>query len=138
MSVKCKFTVYFEESFWVGVYERIFDKKLEAFRVVFGSEPKDYDIYSFILSSLTKIRLSPPVTDFKVLEKKRTPKRMQRTVNSQMAQKGIVTKAQQALKLQQEQNAIARKSYNKKKNEEEKEKKYLLKQQKKKQKQSGH
>ena len=35
-----KLTVYFEEPFWVGVFERIEDGKLSVAKVIFGAEPK--------------------------------------------------------------------------------------------------
>ena len=44
-----KLTVFFEEPFWVGVFERYEDGKLSVAKVTFGSEPKDYDINKFIL-----------------------------------------------------------------------------------------
>ena len=34
-----KLTVYFEEPFWVGVFERIEDGKLSVAKVTFGAEP---------------------------------------------------------------------------------------------------
>ena len=40
--VSGKLTVYFEESFWVGVFEHIEDGKLSVAKVIFGAEPKDY------------------------------------------------------------------------------------------------
>ncbi len=43
MDKKCKLTVYFEEPFWVGVFERIEDGKLSVAKVTFGAEPKDYE-----------------------------------------------------------------------------------------------
>ena len=43
-----KLTVYFEEPFWVGVFERIEDGKLSVAKVIFGAEPKA-GIYSTIL-----------------------------------------------------------------------------------------
>ena len=36
----CKLTVFFEEPFWVGVFERIENGKLSAAKVTFGAEPK--------------------------------------------------------------------------------------------------
>lgn len=36
-----KLTVYFENPFWVGVFERIENGKLSVCKVTFGSEPKD-------------------------------------------------------------------------------------------------
>ena len=49
--VNGKLTVYFEEPFWVGVFERIEDGKLFVAKVTFGAEPKDYEVqdYSKIL-----------------------------------------------------------------------------------------
>ena len=44
-------TVYFEDPFWVGVFERIQDGKLSAVKVTFGAEPKDYEIQEFILKN---------------------------------------------------------------------------------------
>ena len=37
-TVVCRLTVFFEEPFWVGVYERVTEGRLEAARVVFGDE----------------------------------------------------------------------------------------------------
>ena len=41
-----KLTVYFEEPFWVGVFERIEDGKLSVAKVTFGAEPKDCLLYT--------------------------------------------------------------------------------------------
>ena len=42
--VSVKLTVFFEEPFWIGVFERIEDGKLSVAKVTFGAEPKDYDL----------------------------------------------------------------------------------------------
>ena len=42
---RASFTVFFEDPFWVGVYEREEPGGLTARRVVFGAEPKDGEIY---------------------------------------------------------------------------------------------
>ena len=39
--VSAKLTVFFEEPFWVGVFERISEDKLSACKITFGAEPKD-------------------------------------------------------------------------------------------------
>ena len=39
-----KLRVYFEEPFWIGVFERIEDGKLSVAKVIFGAEPKDYEV----------------------------------------------------------------------------------------------
>ena len=41
--VNGKLTVYFEEPFWVGIFERIEGGKLSVAKVTFGAEPKDYE-----------------------------------------------------------------------------------------------
>ena len=46
--VSGKLTVYFERSFWVGVFERIEDGKLSVAKVIFGAEPKDYKVQDYI------------------------------------------------------------------------------------------
>lgn len=38
--VSGKLIVYFEDPFWVGVFERIEDGKLSAMKVTFGSEQR--------------------------------------------------------------------------------------------------
>ena len=46
--VNGKLTVYFEEPFWVGVFERIEDGKLSVAKVTFGAEPKDYKVLEYV------------------------------------------------------------------------------------------
>ena len=41
-----KLTVFFENPFWVGVFERIEDGKLSVSKATFGAEPKDYEVYA--------------------------------------------------------------------------------------------
>lgn len=131
-----KLTVFFEEPFWVGVFERVSDGKLSVCKVTFGAEPKDYEIYDFVLKNYYRLRFSPAVaTDLK--EASRNPKRVQREVRKQIQNTGIGTKSQQALKLQQEQLKIERKTVSKEQREAEKQRQFELKQQKKKEKHRG-
>jgi len=46
--VNGRLIVYFEDPFWVGVFERVIDKKLSAAKVTFGAEPKDIEMLEFI------------------------------------------------------------------------------------------
>ena len=131
-----RLTVFFEEPFWVGVFERISEGGLSACKVTFGAEPKDYEIYDFVLKKYGRLRFSPAVaTD--VREAGRNPKRVQREVRKQVESTGIGTKSQQALKLQQEQWKTERKNANRERREAEKERKFELKQQKRKEKHRG-
>ena len=134
--VSGKLTVYFEEPFWVGVFERVLDGKLSVCKVTFGTEPKDYEIYEFVLKNYYWLRFSPAVaTDVK--ETSCNPKRAQREVRKQIQNTGIGTKSQQALKLQQEQLKIERKTVSREKREAEKLRQFELKQQKRKEKHRG-
>ena len=56
-----KLTVFFEDPFWVGVFERISDGKLSVCKVTFGAEPKDYEIYAFVLRNHGRLKFSPSV-----------------------------------------------------------------------------
>ena len=47
--MKASLTVYFEDPFWVGVFERIEDGKLSVCKVTFGAEPKDYEVWDYVL-----------------------------------------------------------------------------------------
>ena len=135
--VSGKLTVYFDEPFWVGVFERIEDGKLSAAKVTFGTEPKDYEVYEFVLKHYYSWQVSPAVA-IVVKEVKRNPKRMQRDVKKQLQDTGIGTKAQQALKLQQEQNKQSRKVKSREQKLSEAERLFELKQQKKKDRHRGH
>ena len=99
--VNGKLTVFFEEPFWVGIFERIEDGKLSVAKVTFGAEPKDYDIQEFVLKHYYDLQFSPAVETI-VKKDKKNPKRVLRDVKKQLQNNGIGTKSQQALKLQHE------------------------------------
>lgn len=84
-------TVFFENPFWVGIYERIFEGKLEVCKITFGAEPKDYAIYAFLLENWNKLRFSSPVKAGHTDEGRRNPKRMQRDIKKQLSAQGIGT-----------------------------------------------
>lgn len=44
-----KLTVFFEDPFRVGVFEKLDGGLLETSRVVFGAEPKDMELFDFVL-----------------------------------------------------------------------------------------
>ena len=135
--VSGKLTVYFEDPFWVGVFERIEDDKLSVAKVTFGAEPKDYEVQEYIQKHYFSLKFSPAVETI-VKDIKRNPKRMQREARKQTIEIGIGTKSQQALKLQQEQNKQERKERSRKKKEAEEQRMFELKQQKKREKHKGH
>ena len=135
--VSGKLTVYFEEPFWIGIFERIEDGKLSVAKVTFGAEPKDYEVQEYVQKYYFSLKFSPAV-DAVAKDIKRNPKRMQREAKKQMQEIGIGTKSQRALKLQQEQTKQERKVRSQEKKEAEKLRMFELKQQKKREKHKGH
>ena len=135
--VSIKLTIYFEEPFWVVIFERSIDEKFSVCKVVFGAEPKDNEIFGLVLNRYSKLKYSPEILYEKAFKEKVNPKRVQRDVKKQLNNKGVSTKSQQALKLQQEQNKTIRKIKTKEQKELEKEKLYSLRQQKKREKHKG-
>ena len=134
---KVKCTVFFEDPFWVGVFERNENGKLSVAKVTFGAEPKDCEILDFVLKHYYDLQFSPSVA-IVVKETKKNPKRAQREVRKEMKKTSIGTKSQQALKLQQEQNKQQRKVENRERNLAKAQRKFELKQKKKKEKHRGH
>lgn len=133
-----KLAVLFESPFWVGIYERQSNGRYEVCKITFGSEPKDYEVYEFIIKNFCSLKFSPSIKAEKNVEKKTNPKRMQRNINKNLQEKGIGTKAQQALKLQHEQGKLEHKTFSKKRREKEKEHQFQLKKEKRKLKHKGH
>ncbi len=133
---QCKLTVLFEDPFWIGVFERIENGMLSVAKVTFGAEPKDYEVYEFILKHYYDLQFSPAVATV-VKEAKQNPKRIQRDIKKSLLQTGIGTKSQQALKLQQEQNKQERKVKSRERKLAEAERLFELKKQKKKEKHRG-
>lgn len=132
-----KLTVFFDPPFWAGVFERIEDGKLAVSKVTFGAEPKDYEVYDFILHHYYELKFSPPVSTG-IKQVADNPKRRQRNARKQLQNKGVGTKSQQALQLQLEESKTERKQKNKEQREAEKQRQFYLKQQKRKQKHRGH
>lgn len=135
--IRAQLTVYFEDPFWVGIYERSEDNTIQACRILFGSEPKDYEIYAFINRNWNQLSLSPPVPGSDFEDHRINPKRLQRQIARQLAIPGVGTKAQQALKALQENQKAARTLKARMKKEQEKDRKFDLRREKQKQKHKG-
>ena len=127
--VTVKLTVFFEHPFWVGVFERVEENRCSVCRVVFGSQPKDYEVYEFVLQQYRHLRFS---TDEAV-----EIKTVKREARKQSKQIGISSKSQMALQQQREEMKLERRVESKQQRELEKKRKFLLKQEKRKQKHRG-
>lgn len=136
--MKAKLTVYFDDPFWVGVFERLEDGLFETLRVVFGAEPKDYEVYAFILENYYKLKFSRAIKVEVESEKRINPKRLQRKIRKETSVSGIGTKAQQAIKLEHEMLKLENKKASKEKREELEQLKFEKRQGKKKEKKKGH
>lgn len=134
--VSGKLTVFFEEPFWVGVFERIERNRLSVCKVTFGAEPKSCEVYEFVLKNYDQLRFSPAV-ETATKKTSRNPKRLQREAHKQVQSLGVGTKSQQALKLQHEQMKAERRQQSRAQKEAEKKRHFALKQQKKKEKHRG-
>ena len=129
--------VFFEEPFWVGVFEHEHEGRLSVCKVTFGAEPKDYEIWEFLLENYHKLRFSQSIESDHVIRERINPKRLQRKVKQEITNVGIGTKSQQALKLLQEVGKMERKTRSRQQREEEKEHQFQLKQQKRREKHRG-
>lgn len=131
-----RLTVFFEDPFWVGVFERISDGKLSACKVIFGAEPRDCEVWDFILNRYNGLRFSPAVA----VERRQTadhPKRRQRIAREQLRASGIGTRSQQALQMQREERKAQRKQNGKAQQTAEKQRRFDRKRQKRKEKHRG-
>ena len=106
-------------------------------KVTFGAEPKDYEVWDFIIKHYHELTFSQTVkTDVK--QSADNPKRRQRNVKKQLQTFGVGTKSQQALQIQRENMKTKQKQVTKEQREVEKQRLFDLKQKKKKAKHRGH
>ena len=130
-------TVFFEDPFWVGVFERIEHEKLSVCKVTFGSEPKDYEVWDYVLLQYNKLIFSPAI-ETEVRKSADNPKRRLRNTKKQLKTKGIGTKSQQALQKQREEMKVEHKQISRAERSAEAQRRFDLKQAKKKEKKRGH
>lgn len=135
--MKACLTVYFEAPFWVGVFERFEEGKLSVCKVTFGAEPKDYDVWEFVLQQYNELVFSPAV-EAGIRQTADNPKRQLRNARKQTEHNGIGTESQQALQLQREVMKTERHQISREQKEAEVQRRFEMKQMKKKEKRRGH
>ncbi|MBT2760377.1 YjdF family protein [Paenibacillus sp. ISL-20] len=110
--------------------------RLKACRHFFGNEPKDPEILEFVsekMMNLTKVG-----TDAKGSKNTRVnPKRLARQASQEIAERGLSSHAQEAIKLDLESRKLQQKVHNRQQILEENERKYQLRVQKAKKKHRG-
>ena len=135
--MKASLTVFFEDSFWVGVFERIEDRKLSVCKVTFGAEPKDYDVLDFVLHHYYELSFSPAI-EIETRQAADNPKRRSRNARKHLENTGIGTKSQQALQRQREEMKTERRQLSREERDAEAQRRFEMKQAKKKEKRRGH
>lgn len=135
---RATFTVFFEEPFWVGVYERQSGGVYEACKITFGAEPKEPELYAYLLKNWHRLRFTPALQAEAAAARRKNPKRVRREAAQMLQGAGVGTKAQQAFKLQQEQGKLARRARSRQQREAEQTRKFALRQEKHKAKHRGH
>ena len=137
LSENYNLTIMFQEPFWIGLFEREGEGGYEVCRVTFGAEPKDYEVWEFVLKQQTGLNFSPAVERKTVSEAKVNPKRMRRQIQKSLENAGVGTKAQQALALQREAGKRARETVSRARRAAEEARKRQIRQEKKKEKRRG-
>ena len=137
MLVQSSLTVLFEQPFWIGLYERSFADRYEVCKITFGAEPKEAEVYNFLLQNWSNLRFAVADNLSITIVKRQNPKRIQRDIQKQLQVKTISTKAQQALQQQHDENKKERQIKTKQMLAAEQEHKFILRQAKKKAKHRG-
>ncbi len=131
-------TVYFDDPFWVGVLTRREGHTMTAARIVFGAEPKDYEVYERLLRCYGTLRFGGKVAVDSNAAVRMNPKRMQREASRLMENTGAGTKAQQALAQAREETKRTRLAVSREAREAEEQRKFDLRQAKRREKHRGH
>ena len=105
--------------------------------MTFGAEPKDYEVWDYILHHYYELVFSPAI-EAEIRQAADNPKRRSRNARKQLENTGIGTKSQQALKRQREEMKTERRQISRKEREAEAQRRVVMKQEKKKEKRRGH
>lgn len=102
--VSSTLTVYHDGQFWVGVVEHVEDGMLSVARLVFGAEPSNEEVYTWVLERWTSLRLSAEAEPVgpRVGRLPGNPKRRARAAAKAMRQHGSSTASQLALARERE------------------------------------
>ncbi len=140
-----QFTLYFDGSFWVGVYEVHFsDGTVQAARYVFGGEPSDAELWAWTLvhgmELIDRAHAAPRITPSASTRLKhvRSPKRMARLAARESASPRTSTAAQEALARARDEQKTSAKAARTRRREEEAQARYEQRAAKRRKKRRGH
>lgn len=128
--------VYFEQGKWIGVFERIEEEMLCVHKIYFDHEPKDYEVYAYVLHHeliFSKTNAVPFVKQKAI----KSAKRRIREATLEVHKCGISTKSQISLQLELQQRKDSRKQSRKVQKQQEKEAAFKQRQAKRKSKHRG-
>ena len=130
-------TVFFDDPFYAGLFERVEDGRLTVAQVVFGAEPSDGEVYAWLTENYFRLRFSPAVEGTREVRIAANSKRRQRQA-AKAGEAGIGTRSQQAMQLAREAAKAAREVRTREQREAEEERKFQIRQAKKKARHQGH
>lgn len=138
MLIEGSFTIYFDDPFWVGLWERRYNGKYEVARYVFGSEPTNAELRDFLVFHYDRLCFSVCECEYKNSSDvkynfKRNQKKAKSDYKSDTKSKSAeIFSIQQALYLENKRHT------NSQKNKENKDSLFSLRKIKKKKKKRGH
>ena len=105
--------------------------------MTFGAEPKDYEIWDYVLHHYYELVFSPAI-ETETRQTADNPKRRLRNARKHLENTGIGTKSQQALQKQREEMKTERRQISREERDAEAQHRFEMKQAKKKEKRRGH
>lgn len=129
--------VFFEEPFYVGLFEKREAGRLRACKITFGPEPANAQVLAYVQQQYRQLLFSAPIKGEKPAAGEKNHKRRQREAWRQTAQAGIGTRSQQALQAQRELHKQEKKAHTKAEREAEAARRFAMAQQKRKEKHRG-
>lgn len=135
---KVTLSIFHDGQFFTAVFESQNEDGYKAARRIFPKKPLDNEIVEFICSEYYKLGFTQAENCVVKQELSKNPKRRQREAAKAARNTTFSTKAQQALKKQQEQNKIVSKKSRGLKRQLSEDAKYEKRKQKRKEKHRGH
>ena len=135
-----KATIFFENRFWVGTFERTDKEGYAVARHIFGAEPSDPEIYEFVLNNYQDLKFGE-AKNITVQIQRKNPKRVQREVRREMEKIKKTTRpstiAQDYMREEIEKKKKEKKQLSKAQKQARADEQFAMKQLKKKEKQRG-
>jgi hypothetical protein len=129
-------TVYFEDPYWVGLFERVDEGGYAVARVVYGAEPSPVEVYER-LRDYRSLRFSRAGDAAPAERRPRSPKRAQREA-ARAVDRGPGTRAQRAVQAMREERSEARRTSRREQRREEEERRFRDRVARKKERHRGH